>query len=90
MLFHHFGFQETLYYTVIFGVSRGLGALAQLIWDRALGVPIERPRSITLTDLKAQLDHQINRNSEGIIKRPVRRVQGTHPKVKRPLMMSTM
>lgn len=55
MLFHHFGFQETLYYTVIFGVSRGLGPLAQLIWDRALGVPIERPRSITLADMGTHL-----------------------------------
>ncbi|KAG9534167.1 citrate synthase, partial [Aureobasidium melanogenum] len=30
VLFHHYGFQETLYYTAIFGVSRGLGPLAQL------------------------------------------------------------
>ena len=87
MLFHHFGFQETLYYTVIFGVSRGLGALAQLIWDRALGLPIERPRSISLTDLKAQLVSRMERNSEGISKLPIRRVEGPHPKVTRPLML---
>lgn len=31
-LFHHYGFRETLYYTATFGVSRGLGPLAQLIW----------------------------------------------------------
>ncbi|KAI9848614.1 MAG: hypothetical protein M1838_000486 [Thelocarpon superellum] len=48
VLFHHYGFTETLYYTVTFGVSRGLGPLAQLIWDRALGLPIERPKSINL------------------------------------------
>lgn len=52
VLFHHYGFKETLYYTAIFGVSRGLGPLAQLIWDRALGLPIERPKSI---DLKGML-----------------------------------
>lgn len=48
VLFHHYGFKETLYYTATFGVSRGLGPLAQLIWDRALGLPIERPKSINL------------------------------------------
>ncbi|EMC94583.1 hypothetical protein BAUCODRAFT_124199 [Baudoinia panamericana UAMH 10762] len=51
VLFHHYGFKETLYYTATFGVSRGLGPLAQLIWDRALGLPIERPKSINLQGL---------------------------------------
>ncbi|KAL2054885.1 hypothetical protein ABVK25_004707 [Lepraria finkii] len=51
VLFHHYGFHDTLYYTAIFGVSRGLGPLAQLIWDRALGLPIERPKSINLEGL---------------------------------------
>ncbi|KIW26567.1 2-methylcitrate synthase, mitochondrial [Cladophialophora immunda] len=51
VLFHHYGFQDPLYYTVTFGVSRGLGPLAQLIWDRALGMPIERPKSINLEGL---------------------------------------
>lgn len=51
VLFHHFGIHETLYYTAIFGVSRGLGPLAQLIWSRALGLPIERPKSIDLAGL---------------------------------------
>jgi citrate synthase len=31
----------------LFGVSRALGVLASLIWDRALGFPIERPKSVT-------------------------------------------
>lgn len=48
VLFHYYGFRETLYYTATFGVSRGLGPLAQLIWDRVLGLPIERPKSINL------------------------------------------
>lgn len=51
VLFHHYGFHDMLYYTVTFGVSRGLGPLAQLIWDRALGLPIERPKSIDLKGL---------------------------------------
>ncbi|KAJ3498666.1 hypothetical protein NLG97_g951 [Lecanicillium saksenae] len=56
VLFHHYGFHETLYYTATFGVSRGLGPLAQLIWDRALGLPIERPKSINLAGLLKQVE----------------------------------
>ncbi|KAI5809787.1 citrate synthase-like protein [Peziza echinospora] len=48
VLFHHYGFRDTNYYTATFGVSRGLGPLAQLIWDRALGLPIERPKSLSM------------------------------------------
>lgn len=39
--------KETNYYTVLFGVSRALGVLASLTWDRALGLPIERPKSFS-------------------------------------------
>ncbi|MFM7079080.1 MAG: citrate (Si)-synthase, partial [Bacteroidota bacterium] len=35
------------FYTVLFGVSRAIGVLTSLLWDRALGVPIERPSSVT-------------------------------------------
>ena len=59
VLFHHYGFRETLYYTVTFGVSRGLGPLAQLIWDRALGLPIERPKSVDLKGILEQVKDQI-------------------------------
>ncbi len=41
----HYGFTYENYYTVMFGVSRSLGCLAQLIWSRALGLPLERPKS---------------------------------------------
>lgn len=58
VLFHHYGFTETLYYTATFGVSRGLGPLAQLIWDRALGLPIERPKSINLAGILKQVEGQ--------------------------------
>eukprot|EP00966_Prymnesium_polylepis_P314383 7264792-Prymnesium_polylepis.1 len=30
------------HYTVLFGVGRAYGVLAQLFWDRALGLPLER------------------------------------------------
>lgn len=32
---------------MLFGVSRALGALSQVFWDRALGLPLERPKSVT-------------------------------------------
>lgn len=43
----HFGLVEYEFYTVLFGVSRALGVLASLCWDRALGFPLERPKSVT-------------------------------------------
>jgi citrate synthase len=43
----YYGVTEYDFYTVLFGVSRAMGVLASLIWDRALGLPIERPKSIT-------------------------------------------
>lgn len=47
VLLWHFGFTQYQYYTVLFGVSRAVGALSQLYWDRALGLPLERPKSVT-------------------------------------------
>ena len=43
----HYGMTEYDFYTVLFGVSRALGVLASLLWDRVLGVPLERPGSVT-------------------------------------------
>ena len=43
----HYGLTEFSYYTVLFGVSRALGVLAAGCWSRALGMPIERPKSVT-------------------------------------------
>jgi citrate synthase len=40
---------------VLFGVARSLGTLSNLIWDRAMGMPIERPGSTTTELLKAKL-----------------------------------
>lgn len=49
---YHFGIKEFDFYTVIFGVSRILGVSANTIWARALGQPIERPKSMTTTMLE--------------------------------------
>lgn len=43
--------KEMNYYTVLFGVSRALGVLSQLIWSRALGFPLERPKSMSTKGL---------------------------------------
>lgn len=51
----HYGFSEYSYYTVLFGVSRALGVLAAGVWSRALGLPLERPKSVTSAWIKEQL-----------------------------------
>lgn len=48
-----YGLEEYGYYTVLFGVSRALGVLASLCWSRALGFPLERPKSMTSAWVKA-------------------------------------
>jgi len=48
----YYGVREYDFYTVLFGVSRAMGVLAQLVWDRALGLPIERPKSMTTEWIK--------------------------------------
>lgn len=61
VLLTHYGMTEMNYYTVLFGVSRALGCMADLIWDRALGFPLERPKSETTASLKeivAKLEHK--------------------------------
>lgn len=47
VLLWHYGFTDYQYYTVLFGVSRAMGALSQVFWDRALSMPLERPKSVT-------------------------------------------
>ncbi|MFL5261700.1 MAG: citrate (Si)-synthase [Anaeromyxobacteraceae bacterium] len=49
----HYGVREWDYYTVLFGVGRALGVLANIVWDRALGYALERPKSVT-TDMLEQ------------------------------------
>ena len=45
VLLQYYGMTEMNYYTVLFGVSRALGCMSSLIWDRAMGLPLERPKS---------------------------------------------
>jgi citrate synthase len=45
-----YGVREYDFYTVLFGIGRALGVCTNLIWDRGLGYPLERPKSIT-TDM---------------------------------------
>ena len=54
-LLYHYGLKEFSYYTVLFSVSRAMGMLAQLIVNRALGSPIERPKSVTTQWIKKQV-----------------------------------
>ena len=46
------------FYTVLFGVSRALGVLAQMIWSRALGFPLERPKSLSTDGLMTLVETQ--------------------------------
>ena len=55
-LLYHYGITELPFYTVLFGISRAFGILAQIVWDRALEFPIERPKSITLEWLKENIE----------------------------------
>ncbi|MEM7575273.1 MAG: citrate (Si)-synthase [Bacteroidota bacterium] len=54
----HYGLTQYSYYTVLFGVSRALGVLAAGCWSRALGMPIERPKSVTSEWVKAFVAEQ--------------------------------
>ncbi len=46
----HYGVREYDFYTVMFGVGRAIGVLSNIVWDRAVGQAIERPKSLT-TDM---------------------------------------
>ena len=52
VLLQYYGMTEMQYYTVLFGVSRALGCMSQMIWSRALGLPLERPKSLSTEKLR--------------------------------------
>ncbi|PNW75148.1 hypothetical protein CHLRE_12g514750v5 [Chlamydomonas reinhardtii] len=58
VLLQYYGITEENYYTVLFGVSRALGVLSQGVWSRALGLPIERPKSLTMAALEQRVAGQ--------------------------------
>ena len=49
----YYGVTQYEFYTVLFGIGRALGCLANITWDRALGYAIERPKSVTTAMLEA-------------------------------------
>ena len=54
-LLYHYGMKEFSYYTVLFSVSRTMGLCAQMIVARAMGYPIERPKSVPTAWMKKQV-----------------------------------
>ena len=48
----YFGLTEFEFYTVLFGVGRALGCMANITWDRGLGYALERPKSVTTAMLE--------------------------------------
>lgn len=52
---YHYGIKEYDFYTVLFGIGRAFGVAANIIWDRALGYPIERPKSLTTDMIEAMV-----------------------------------
>lgn len=55
VLLQYYGITEESFYTVLFGVSRALGVLSQGVWSRALGLPIERPKSLTMAAIEQRV-----------------------------------
>ncbi len=48
----YYGLTEFEFYTVLFGVGRALGCMANITWDRGLGYALERPKSVTTAMLE--------------------------------------
>jgi citrate synthase len=42
-----YGVEEYDFYTVLFSIGRAIGVLSNIVWDRALGYSLERPKSLT-------------------------------------------
>ena len=51
-LLYYYGLKEFNYYTVLFSLSRAMGIISQIIINRALRIPITRPKSVTTDWLK--------------------------------------
>ena len=48
----YYGLTQYDFYTVLFGVGRAIGVLANITWDRGLGYALERPKSVTTAMLE--------------------------------------
>ena len=51
-LLYFYGLKEFNYYTVLFSISRTMGIIAQMVINRAMGIPIMRPKSVTTDWIK--------------------------------------
>ena len=51
-LLYYYGLQEYNFFTVLFSISRTMGMISQMVWERALGIPITRPKSVTTDWIK--------------------------------------
>ncbi len=56
---YYYGVREFDFYTVLFGVGRALGVTANYVWARALGQPIERPKSMTTKMLEEAVEESV-------------------------------
>ena len=54
-LLYYYGLKEFNFYTVLFSISRTMGMISQMVWERALGIPITRPKSITTDWIKTSV-----------------------------------
>lgn len=61
----HYGVREYDFYTVLFGIGRALGVVSNVIWDHALGFPIERPKSVT-THMLEEIARQERQKTVGV------------------------
>ena len=62
----HYGVTQYDFYTVLFSIGRSIGVLSNIIWDRALGYPLERPKSLTtdmlekMVESKEEMAHSVH------------------------------
>ena len=56
VLQYHSGVRDYEFYTVLFGIGRALGVTANYVWARALGQPLERPKSVTTKMLEEAVE----------------------------------
>lgn len=52
VLLYELGLTQFEYYTVVFAVSRAIGCVSNMVWARAMNLPIEYARSLTLDNLE--------------------------------------
>ncbi len=62
-LLMHYGLKDFSFYTVLFGVSRAMGVLASGVWSRALGMPLERPKSLTSSAIRSLIEKETTGNA---------------------------